>query len=432
MMNMPRLRLNTSFLSYARILQGQVGLTKKATAQELRSRLIRDFGTENTLELNQGRIGMYLCIKALVEEGRDEIILSPYTLYEVVNMVIYAGGKPVFSDTDPNSPFVSKQTIEALISPRTAAVVLTHYHQTNPQLIEIRQLCDAHGIKLVEDCAIAYGTKFQGKMVGSHGHVGIFSYGLFKNVAAYYGGALVAEDTQLFNRIVALQNDWQPAGRMRLLKRALYGAAIDLMMWSPAFTLVTFPLLKWGHRSNSNLVQKFTRADAQPSILDGYPKVLESKMRPEQARTVLDQLPDVETNRQVRMANARRYYDALSGIDGIRLPEPIFDESSAWLEFPIIVEDRAGLYEFLLDQGRDLRLYYYRNCAQLDIYDMAQNRDCPNAQGVMDNTLMLPLYPSYGGAQAERNIEALRAYFAPGGPGHKADASEVAADQAGA
>ena len=94
----------------------------------------------------------------------------------------------------------------------------------------------------------------------------------------------------------------------------------------------------------------------------------------------------------------------------IVLPEIRDDIVGSWTEFPIVVRDRDSLYTHLLGERRDVRFFYYRNCADLKIFERFA-RPCPNARDLMLNTLMLPLYTRYPDSEITRNIEAIRRHF---------------------
>ena len=151
----------------------------------------------------QGRFGLYLALRQLIKPGQ-EVILSPYTIYDVVNMVICAGGKPVFADIERETCNLDPREVEQLVSSHTGAVITTHLHGLSSSRIEeLAAFCRERGIPLIEDAAQAFGGAVGGKPVGSFGDVGIYSFGRVKNVNAFYGGAVVCRDPAVAARIRA-------------------------------------------------------------------------------------------------------------------------------------------------------------------------------------------------------------------------------------
>lgn len=406
-----RLRLQTSPADYALLLKHTVlGIDDGGSIEKVEQNLKADRGCEFALATNQGRVALYAALKAAVEGERNKIIVSPYTLYEIINMVIYAGGEPVFVDTMANNPFVSVEAIEQLIDDRTAAIMITHYHMPVPDTPKIAELARARNIKLIEDAAVSFGAKLDGKAIGTFGDAGAFSFGLFKIINAFYGGALISTNKEYFAKINEIIAAFPKENRMRLFKRGVYGFIMDMMTHPLPFSMVTYPMLRYALNSNNNFITRFTRADANPTLGNGYPESLQKQPSEMQFELVWRGLAQVEDRRIIREQRAQRYLDAFSGINDIVLPEMSGNAVGSWTEFPIVVSDRDALYRHLMKDGLDVRYYYYRNCADLPIYK-PYFRDCPNARNLMKNTLMLPLYPRYPDNEMEKMIASVQSYF---------------------
>lgn len=407
-----RIRLNTSTAAYGRLLgHCLLGIEPKGdpTARLAESLSARS-GAAHALVANQNRVGIYAAVRAATRGERKQVILSPYTLYEVVNIVVYAGAEPVFVDTMPHTPFVSVEDVGALANDKTAAILLTHYHLPCPDTEAIAELARSKNIRLIEDAAVSYGGKLNGKWVGRFGDAGIFSFGLVKVLNAFYGGAVISDNEEFFEAITQELAGFTRERRGRLFKRAVYGLALDTMMYPPIFSAV-FPFIRYGFRSKNDFVTRFTRADARPSIRSSYPDELQRTPTKVQSRLVLDQLEGETRAHRTREERARRLIEAFGDIDDIVLPDFPDNAVGSWTEFPIVVGDRNALYGHLLDRGRDIRYYYYRNCAELSIFERYGGGDCPNARALMHSTLMLPLYPRYPEGDFQANIDAIRAFY---------------------
>src|SRR5260370_27541845 len=95
------------------------------------AQLSRILGGESfIIPLGRARTGLYLLVKGAVTPARSRVIMSPYTIADVVNMVKFAGGQPVFVAFVPNSTNGAVDHLRALVDDRTACVLLTHYHVT--------------------------------------------------------------------------------------------------------------------------------------------------------------------------------------------------------------------------------------------------------------------------------------------------------------
>ena len=282
-----RFRLQTTPSDFRTLLAFCLfGIQEQGYRERVEERLRADTGSARALFTNQGRVGIYAAIKAAVSGNRTGVVMSPYTLYEVVNMVLYAGGRPVFVDTLPDTPAVGCDGIERLIDSQTAAVMLTHYHLPVPETPRIAELAAEKGIPLIEDAAVSFGARLDGRPIGTFGDAGAFSFGLFKVINAFYGGGLVGGETEFFERIRALLADFAPEDRKRLALRAAYGLALDLMTHPLPYSLVTLPLLRRAQASEDSFLARFTRADARPEIAPAYPDALKKQPTEVQAELV--------------------------------------------------------------------------------------------------------------------------------------------------
>ncbi|OEF25937.1 DegT/DnrJ/EryC1/StrS family aminotransferase [Vibrio rumoiensis] len=132
--------------------------------------------SDYAIAVGNGTLALDLALKALnVGEG-DEVIVTPRTFLASVSSVVTAGATPVFADVDLNSQNIEASTIEAVITPKTKAVIVVHLAGMPADMDPIMALAEKHGFYVIEDCAQAHGAKYKGRSVGSIGHVGAWSF----------------------------------------------------------------------------------------------------------------------------------------------------------------------------------------------------------------------------------------------------------------
>jgi dTDP-4-amino-4,6-dideoxygalactose transaminase len=134
-----------------------------------------------------------------IEPG-DEVIAPAYTFVSTVNAFVLRGAKIVFADSLPDHPNIDPVKIEALISPRTRAVVCVHYAGVACEMDALLRICEKHKIALVEDAAQAIDSFFKGKPLGSLGILSAFSFHETKNIISGEGGLLVVNDEKMAAR----------------------------------------------------------------------------------------------------------------------------------------------------------------------------------------------------------------------------------------
>ena len=113
-------------------------LKKFDKVNKLENKINNLTGNKYGLAVNRGRVGAYLAIKAIVTPDKNKIILSPFTIFDIVNMVICAGGTPVFADVDKETLTIDYNNIKKNYSDDVAGIMITHNHKLNKLLFVVR------------------------------------------------------------------------------------------------------------------------------------------------------------------------------------------------------------------------------------------------------------------------------------------------------
>jgi dTDP-4-amino-4,6-dideoxygalactose transaminase len=133
-------------------------------------------GVPHAVALANGTLALDVALKALGIGSGDEVVVTPRTFIASVSCVVNAGATPVFADVDPETGNITAQTIAAVLTPRTKAVICVHLAGWPCDMDPIVALAEQHGLKVVEDCAQAHGARYKGRSVGGIGHVGAWSF----------------------------------------------------------------------------------------------------------------------------------------------------------------------------------------------------------------------------------------------------------------
>ena len=438
----PRYRVYKSPRFY-RTIVGDIlsGAWKRGSDVQDLEAVFRDrLGVGHALATAQARVAIYLAIRAILERQEDpsrrEVVVSPYTIFDVINMVVAAGAKPVFADLAEGTCNVSAEAVERAMTDRTAAVMVTHLQGAACDVRGIADLCRSRGVALVEDCAQALGTEVDGRQVGTFGDVGIYSFGLAKNVNAIYGGMAVTDDEDLDRRMRAVEAEFPQATLGWLLKKAAYAFVTDVTLTPPLWGAFFFRVFRFGYLRDVEVLNKRVTVEDDPQLRPEFPKAYRRRMTPLQARLVAAQLPKVASDRETRQRYAALYRAGLEDIPDIVLPPVNEENSHTYLVYPVLVPDRHALVAHLMRSGRDCAVQHLKNCADLECFDEYRS-DCPVARETAGDNLLLPTYPSFGEAEVRRMIEAVRSYFVKEGSGAElgeglvADAGSVRHDREG-
>jgi dTDP-4-amino-4,6-dideoxygalactose transaminase len=165
-------------------------------------------GTNRAIALANGTLALDLALQGLkigtVNGGSatDEVIVTPRTFIASVSCVINAGARPIFADVNRDSGNISADTIAAVISPNTKAVIPVHLAGWPCDMDPIMELANKHSFKVIEDCAQAHGAQYKGRRVGSIGDVGAWSFCQDKIMTTGgEGGMVTCNDEALWSRM---------------------------------------------------------------------------------------------------------------------------------------------------------------------------------------------------------------------------------------
>jgi dTDP-4-amino-4,6-dideoxygalactose transaminase len=405
-----RYRLYTSWQNYLPFLRDLFLFAEPGDFIDgFRRRLGAFLNADRVTTLPMCRTGIHLAIKHLIQPGQ-EVVMSPYTIGDVVNMVVAAGGRPVFADIERSTCGVSVREIEALIHAGTGAVLVTHLHGIAAPIREVCELCAEKGIPVIEDAAQAFGARLAGEPLGTVADVGVYSFGTYKNITSWYGGAITCKDPELFAAIEREVDRLALQSTAFLVKRMLHGLLTDMATHPVVFRSVSYWIFRFGLLHDIKWINRFVEEELDLSLRDSVPETHLGQMTPAQHRLCSAQLDHVERDNQIRVEKAARYREGLEGIAGIVLP-PVDSGDAIYTYFPIQCGDgdpeRRRLLRHLSRHGCDVGPQHLKNCADLPAFRDFQ-RDCPNARKAAGSVVLLPTYPDYPDDDVAHNLAVLR------------------------
>jgi|SRR5580692_8378223 dTDP-4-amino-4,6-dideoxygalactose transaminase len=158
-------------------------------------------GTKYAVCVANGTAALELALYALGIGRGDEVITSSRTFIASASCAVMRGARPVCVDVDPDSQNITAETIRRAITPRTKAIIAVHLAGWPCDMDEIMQLAAEHDLRVIEDCAQAQGAMYQGRPVGSLGHVAAFSFCQDKIMTTGgEGGMLTTNDHDIWER----------------------------------------------------------------------------------------------------------------------------------------------------------------------------------------------------------------------------------------
>lgn len=201
-------------------------------------------GVNHAVGVGNGMDAIEIALRALDIGTGDEVITTPMTAFATVLAIIRAGAAPVLADIDPQTALLSTESVQRCITSKTKAVVLVHLYGQVRDMTAWTELCARRGIALIEDCAQAHGAAWRGKVAGSFGAAGAYSFYPTKNLGAPGdAGMLVTGDERMAERARRLRNYGQsiryhhPELGMNSRLDEIHAAMLsERLKWLPAFT----------------------------------------------------------------------------------------------------------------------------------------------------------------------------------------------------
>lgn len=283
-----------------------------------------------------GTAAIQLALLALgIEEG-DEVIVPSLTFISPVNAIKYVGATPVFVDVCRDTYVMNAEKIEELITPKTKAILPVHIYGHPADMDKIMDIAKKHNLFVIEDATEALGSEYKGRMIGTIGHIGCFSFNGNKLITTGAGGMLVSNTDDYADRAKFLSTQT----KVVLENKAFYHPEVGYNFRMP------------------NLLAAFGVA----------------------------QLENIEEFLQIKRSNAEYYNKLLMNIKGVTLPvEKEGAKNCFWL-YSVVIEDEFGitrdeLIQKLKERGIESRPFF------MPIHDMPPYKACKHGDLKVTNEL---------------------------------------------
>jgi len=298
---------------------------------------------------------LHLALQVLgIGEG-DEVLVPSLTFVATVNAVRYVGATPVFVDVvSPEDLSMDPGDLEAQITSRTKAIIPMHFGGFGCDMERILATARRHGLRVVEDAAHAPGSEYGGRMLGTFGDIGVFSFFSNKNITCGEGGMLVTSNDAY-------------AQQARLL------------------------------RSHGMTTLSYDRAQGHATRYDVIGLGYNYRMDDIRGSLALAQLGKLEAGIAKRLEKRRSYLKALEGVTAITIPYRTYPYAASHYIFPIVLKGggaavRDAVRGDLAESGIETSVHYPA-VHRFSSY-RREARPLPQTEFVTDHEITLPLYES--------------------------------------
>ncbi|MDB5813287.1 MAG: Glutamine--scyllo-inositol transaminase [Rhodocyclales bacterium] len=266
-------------------------------------------GRRHAIAVANGTVALELALHAFGIGAGDEVIVPSRTYIASASCAVMCGAVPVVADVDRDSQCMTAASIEAVLTPRTRAIVAVHLAGWPCDMDAIMALSVEHGLVVIEDCAQAHGAFYKGRPVGAFGHAAAFSFCQDKVMTTGGEGGLLAMDDE---------NVWKCAWSFKDIGRS----------FDAVYRREHVPGFRW-------LTESFGtnwRMTEMQAVL---------------GRIQLRRLPEWSARRR---ANAETLRTALANTPGLRIPAPFVHMQHAWYKFYAFIEPAALKHNWSRDR----------------------------------------------------------------------------------
>lgn len=318
------------------------------------------YGVKHCISVANGTDSLYILMKMLGIEKGDEVITVANSWISSSETISQTGATPVFVDVCKDYYSIDETKFEAAITNKTKALILVHLQGQMANIEAIKPICDKHNIALIEDCAQSHFSEQNGKRAGTIGIAGSFSFYPGKNLGAYGdAGCIITNDDNLAEKCRMYAN---------------HGA------------------LKKHHHQIEGI----------NSRLDGL-----------QAAILNTKLPHILKWTEQRIANAKKYDEALQGVTQIITPKVRPNSKHTFHLYVVQVERREELMQYLKDKGVETAIHYPTILPGLPCYNYLGKtaQDFPVASAIQNKILSLPLYPELNSEQINYIADCIKQFY---------------------
>lgn len=329
------------------------------TLEQFESSFAAYCGVKYGVGVGSGTEALHLALLACGIERGSEVITVANTCVPTVAAISFAGGVPVLVDIDPATYTMDASRIEERITERTSAIVPVHLYGQCADMDSIGQIAAKYDLRVVEDCAQAHGATYKGRMAGSMGDMGCYSFYPSKNLGAYGdAGMVICKDPAVANLVRSLRNYGQT--RRYVHERKGFNSRLD---------------------------------EIQASIL-------------------LAKLPHLKAYNRRRREIAHVYTEAFRELDWLIAPTEGEGRHHVFHLYVVRTVKRGPFQEYLQKHGIETLIHYpipiHQQPAYVECLPQAKYLSVTDSQA--PHLLSLPLYPEMTDSQVNHVIETVRAW----------------------
>lgn len=393
-------------------------LKRGQTVKEFEREFAFHYGSKYALAMPFARIALYYLLRALEIEKDSEVLMTPITIPDMVNMIRCVGLRPVFVDLERNTYNVKCEELERKINEKTKVFLLTYLCGFVPDMDRIVDIVKRYNLILIEDCSQNFGSKYKDRAVGTFGEAGFFSTTTLKTCSTFSGGMIISNNLELIKKIENLAaKDLSKPPKSFCTKFIAENFFLWLLTQQCVFSIFTFYLIKILNFINPNIIAQLQKGniglfigEKRPVLRNVIPKNMLYFYTDMQAEVGLEILKTIEYSDKKRIHNAKMLLENLPDVDKSCLP--VLEEGSrnTFYRFPIKVKRYENFQKFLFDKHIDTSRSALDCCSTEPVFEMYKT-EMKEAEEVMEQSVFIPIHPLLNEDDMKHIAQVVNEYF---------------------
>jgi len=309
--------------------------------REFERKLATHIGVKHAIAVNSGTASLQTSLMAFSVKPGDEVIIPAFTFEATANVVLACNARPVFADIQTDYT-IDPQDVKRKITKNTKAIIPVHLYGYSVDLDEIKEIAQAHSIRVIEDAAESLGAEYKGRQIGQTDDTGCFSLYATKVITSGEGGAITTNDDGLAEKLRMMRNHGMKEG-------------YDTRILGYNFRL--------------------------------------PEMAAAMASVQMDRLPEFI---RARRKNAAALTESISGLKGVSMRQTKTDRRHIWYLYTLQLErERDKVNERLRAKGIGSSVYWKTPVNRMKLYEDLGYADerLPGVYDAVDHVLSLPVHP---------------------------------------
>ena len=368
------------------------------------------FGGTDGIAFSYGRTALWALLQALELDGA-EVIVPAYTCSVVAHAVALSRNTCRFVDATLTDYNMDLDQVEQAISPATRMIVATHLFGFALDVDRLRAIVAAaeqrhgHKIWIVQDCAHAFGARWQGRLVAAEADIALFGLNISKSMTSIFGGMLTTRDTALASRVRA----WRGAHERKAPATKALARRAYLLAATAAFQNSVYGAVRW-LQDETPVLHRLTTAFHRDDEI-AFPPDYQDAMLDVEAAVGLVQLARLDGFERKRRENAEYYLTHLHAPADWVLP-PMVD-GATYSHFPVRVADRGREVARFRRAGVQVGEVIEYSVPHLSCYAAASEpARFPHSLLCSTHIINLPVHPTLSPAERQRVVNAVAAVAA--------------------